>query len=83
VGLAEGAPIMSRYYFHIREGRFFVSDDEGIECRNLSAVQSEARSSAIDLANAALRSGEIAASIEIEDEDGNSLANIKAISLLN
>jgi hypothetical protein len=74
---------MSRYYFHIRDGRFFVPDDEVIECRNLSAVRSEARSSTIDLANAALRSGEVAPSIEIEDEDGNPLANVTAISLLN
>jgi hypothetical protein len=74
---------MSRYYFHIRDGRFLIPDDEGIECRNLSAVQSEARSSAIDLANAALRSGKVAASIEIEDEDGNALANVTTISLLN
>jgi hypothetical protein len=46
---------MSRYYFHIRDGLRFVPDEEGMECHNLFAVQSEARASARDLTEAALK----------------------------
>jgi hypothetical protein len=71
--LIEGA--MSRYYFHIRDGVTLVPDEEGIECRNMVAVLNEAHASALDLAQAALRSftPRIPANIEVEDEDGNAL----------
>ena len=66
---------MSRYYFHIRDGRYLVPDEEGMECRDIVAVHDEARASARDLANAALQSsyGILPATIEIEDEDGTPL----------
>jgi len=63
---------MSRYFFHIRDGRVLIRDEEGMECRTMAAVLDEARASARDIASEA-RWGLDAplASIEIEDEDGN------------
>jgi hypothetical protein len=64
---------MSRYFFHIRDGEFLVPDEEGMECRNMRAVNDEARASARDIANAALhrQSVTIIATIAVEDELGN------------
>lgn len=66
---------MSRYFFHIRDGQILVPDEEGMECRNLLAAQEEAWASAIDMKDAALRSysARPAASVEIEDELGNTV----------
>jgi hypothetical protein len=74
---------MSRYYFHIRNGHILVRDDEGMECRDMRAVQDEAQSSNIDLVQAALRTGAVAASIEVEDEDGNAVLMLAPKRLLN
>ncbi|MES2294335.1 MAG: hypothetical protein V4527_13615 [Pseudomonadota bacterium] len=76
---------MSRYYFHIRDGRHLVQDEEGIECHNLLAVKREAQASARDLANAAVRisSGQIPAIIEIEDDAGTFLGSIASKSSIN
>lgn len=63
---------MSRYFFHIRDGLVFVPDEEGLECRDMQAVQDEARASARDMVNAALHGRpSLPAAIEIEDERGN------------
>ena len=63
---------MSRYFFHIRDGRILVRDEEGMECRTMAAVLQEARASARDIASEARWSvGAPLASIEVEDEDGN------------
>ena len=66
---------MSWYYFHIRDGQFLVPDEEGMECRTLTAVQEEAHASAHDLLNAAIRSRSLhaPAAVEVEDEDGNAV----------
>lgn len=66
---------MSRYFFHIRDGLALVPDEEGIECQNMQAVEEEARASARDLAETALRnrSASITAFIQIEDEWGNQI----------
>jgi hypothetical protein len=64
---------MSRYFFHIRDGLIFVPDEEGMELRTMMAVEEEARASAQDTVNAALRAraAAVPASIEIEDEQRN------------
>jgi hypothetical protein len=66
---------VSRYYFHIRDGQFLVPDEEGTECCTLSAAHEEARASATDLLNAAMRSrsSRVPGAVEIEDEDGNAV----------
>lgn len=66
---------MSRYFFHIRDGLIFVPDEEGMECRTISAMVEEAHASARDMENAALRnrSNTIAAKIEVEDEQGQAV----------
>lgn len=62
---------MSRYFFHIRRGQILIRDEEGMECRTMTAVLDEARASARDIASEARWSLDALASIEIEDEDGN------------
>jgi len=76
---------MSRYYFHIRDGEILVPDEEGTECRDMVAVQEEARASVYDLINAAILgfSPHPPASIEIEDEDGNAVETLSARSRLH
>ena len=65
---------MSRYFFHIRDGRILVRDEEGMECRTMAAVLDEARASARDMASEARWSLVTPrASIEIEDENGNAV----------
>ena len=66
---------MSRYFFHIRDGLVFVPDEEGMECRDVSAAREEALFSACDIALSDLRRGVTgpAVTIEIEDEDGHSV----------
>jgi hypothetical protein len=65
------------YYFHIRDGKHLVRDEEGTDCRDLVAVRAEALSSAYDLASEAFKSRSMraVATIEIEDEDGNAVKN--------
>ncbi len=70
---------MSRYYFHIRDGRHLVPDEEGMECRNMLAVDREAQASARDMANAALRISRVRKFqryIEIEDDEGNVMGSV-------
>jgi hypothetical protein len=76
---------MSRYYFQIPDGRFLVPDEEGTECRNMLAVHGEARASARDLANAALRSflPTVPSTIEVEDDEGNAMGNTISKALIN
>jgi hypothetical protein len=76
---------MSRYYFHIRDGEILVPDEEGTECRDVFAVQEEARASVRDLFNVAMLSfsRQPLASIEIEDEDGNAIEMLPPRSRLH
>jgi len=69
---------MNRYYFHIRDGKILVRDEEGMECRDLIAAKDEALCSARDLALEAFKSHSLQppATIEIEDEDGNAVNDI-------
>ena len=70
--------IVSRYYFHIRDGWHVIPDDEGIECSSWGAAWVEAYASADDLAAAALRDGlpRSAGAIEIADHAGNILGRV-------
>jgi hypothetical protein len=76
---------MNRYYFHIRDGRILVPDEEGPKWCNMLAVHEEARASARDLANAALRSSSptIPATVEVEDEEGNAMGITASKCLIN
>jgi hypothetical protein len=76
---------MSRYYFHIRDGETLVPDEEGTECRDMVAVQEEARASVRDLFNVAILSfsRQPLAFIVIEDEDGNAVEMLPARSWLH
>jgi hypothetical protein len=73
---------MSRYYFHIRDGRHFVPDEEGIECRNLLAVEVEAQASARDMVHQALPR-RVPAIIEIEDDEGNAVVSVSGNYAIN
>ena len=63
---------MSRFFFHIRHGRVFIPDDEGMELRDICAARAELLASAEDLALAEMRAGRAVGSqtIEIEDAAG-------------
>ncbi|MES2256562.1 MAG: hypothetical protein V4559_16170 [Pseudomonadota bacterium] len=76
---------MSRYFFHIRDGRHLVPDEEGMECRNMLSVEREAQASARDMTSAALRtsSGQIPAIIEVEDDEGNAVGNVESKFSIN
>jgi hypothetical protein len=68
---------MTRYYFHIRHGKTFIRDEEGMECVNLRAAEVEAHASARDAAKATLYVPSVEpTSIEIEDEFGYRLGAI-------
>ena len=68
---------MSRYYFHIRIAGSLVRDEEGMECRDLSAACAEAHASARDAARASLyRPNTRPTSIEIEDDEGEMVGEI-------
>ena len=76
---------MTRYHFHIRDGQTLVRDEEGMECRDLIAAHDEALSSARDIAVVLLKSRSVlpAATIEIEDEDGNLVETVASNPLLH
>ena len=76
---------MSRYFFHIRDGMVLVRDEEGMECRDMLAAFQEALFSARDIAfqDIGSRSAGPAATIEIEDEDGNAITNTASRRMLN
>jgi len=65
---------MHRYYFDLRDDRGLFVDDEGLQCRNLKAVQTEAARALADMARDAVH---IAGSspphmmaIEVRDDAG-------------
>jgi hypothetical protein len=76
---------MSRYFFHIRDGLRFVPDEEGIECGDMKAVQDEAQASVRDLARAAVQGWALVAlaSIEVEDDCGNAIPQVRSTLWLN
>ena len=48
---------MPRYFFHLRFGRRFLPDDEGIELRNRTAARDEALAVVRDLTNPKIKGG--------------------------
>ena len=75
---------MSRYFFHIRDGRILIRDEEGMECHTMAAVLDEARASARDIASEARWSFDAPlAAIEIEDEDGNEVRPVASTKWLH
>lgn len=65
---------MRRYYFDLRDDNGFFVDDEGLECRDMQAVQMEAARSLADMArdavHAATGAPSHAMSIEVRDDAG-------------
>ena len=65
---------MALYYFDLRDGEELIVDDEGMELRDMRAVQEEAARSMMDAARDAVLSqnaGSLAQiSIEVRDDDG-------------
>lgn len=65
---------MRHYYFDFRDDSGLLVDDEGIECRDMRAVQWEAGRSLADMVRDAVHASTNAAphimSIEVRDEDG-------------
>ena len=65
---------MALYYFDLRDGEELIVDDEGMELRDMRAVQEEAARSMMDAARDAVLSqnaGSLAQiSIEVRDANG-------------
>ena len=66
---------MPRYYFDIRDGNGVSVDEEGIELRDMQAVQEEAARSLADMARDEVRSVKDPTknrrlAIEVRDDDG-------------
>ena len=64
---------MAIYYFDLRDGEELIVDDEGMELRDMRAVQEEAARSMMDAARDAVlsQSGSLAQiSIQVRDDDG-------------
>jgi len=68
--------VMSRYYFDMRDEQGVSPDEEGVECRDLDAVQDEAARSLLEMArDAVYRQSrvpcrEMSMSIEVRDDVG-------------
>lgn len=65
---------MALYYFDLRDGDVLAVDEEGMELRDMQAVQEEAARSMADAARDAvlsLSAGSLAhMSVEVRDDDG-------------
>ena len=79
-----GAP-MTRYYFNINDGVITVPDEEGTYCLDFAAAVIEARMSANELAEAAMRAarGFGHGCVEISTEDGIILHSVSMRAGLN
>ena len=65
---------MRRYFFDMRDGKHFLVDEEGVECRDLQAVKTEAARALADMARDAAHEAGTASlqdmSIEVRDDSG-------------
>src|SRR5262249_9317497 len=59
---------MPRYFFHLRFGRRFLPDDEGIELRNRTAARDEALAVVRDLTNKVGRQRWVSWFLEVADD---------------
>ncbi len=75
---------MRRYYFHLRQGRDLLEDDEGVELPHLSAARDGALRGLQSLLGEAIRFGEEPKTdaVIITDEDGQQLAAIPMVAVL-
>ncbi|WP_439399397.1 DUF6894 family protein [Bradyrhizobium sp. PMVTL-01] len=67
---------MPRYYFHLRKGNQVAHDEEGMDLREMEAVQNEAAHALSDLARDAIREASalgVACNLTIEVRDENGL----------
>lgn len=66
--------LMHRYYFDLRDDRGLFVDDEGLQCRDLKAVQTEAARTLADMARDAVHAAGSSPphmmSIEVRDDAG-------------
>jgi hypothetical protein len=74
-----------RYFFHVRDRRGLIRDDEGSELPDLAAAQIEAWLSARDFAMEDLKRGGpvLIREIEIEDEKGRVLGTMPVLNILH
>lgn len=75
---------MSRFYFQIRSGDQFVSDDEGVDLPNFDAAMAEAVLSAREIIAETIRNGDPVPDdvIEITDEAGTVLGAVPLRSVI-
>ncbi len=74
-----GGDDMPRYFFHIRDGVYFIPDEEGIVFPDMCLAEVEGYASARDLAvdGSGYRSGTLAPyTVEVADEGGTVLRRI-------
>ena len=76
--------MMPRYYFDICDGHGRIEDDEGTDCRDLTAALREADASARDLIKQFIDTDWPLAvrRIEIRDENGSIVARMPVASAL-
>ena len=76
---------MARYYFHIRDERVFIPDDEGLDLLDMHAARIEARLSARDLGMAEIGKSCLGdrRAIEISDRSGKVLETVAIRTFLN
>jgi hypothetical protein len=76
---------MRRFFFHIRDGSSLISDDEGMEFADASAVENEARLSANDIASQYMRANRstVGLKIEVESDSGAVIASKSVRYALN
>lgn len=61
---------MTRYYFHLRDGRDILLDDEGVELADLAAARAQALRSARSILAAEVIEGKVPLYLRIDVEDG-------------
>ena len=75
---------MTRYFFHLRNGRTLTEDEEGLEFPDLDAARKEADASAREMLAEAVKMGHDDApdAIALYDEKGEKLYEVILHSLL-
>jgi hypothetical protein len=74
-----------RYFFHVKDQRGVIHDDEGTELPDLAAAQGEAWLSARDFAMEDIKRGGpvMARQIVIEDDKGNLLGTMPVLDIVH
>jgi hypothetical protein len=67
-----------RFYFDVREGARFTSDDAGLELDSLDAAEYEAACGAAEIGRDQLPKGDIQdITVEVRDEQGQQVMTVK------